>query len=563
MSTAPDFESNNELEIRSVQNVQLEIRETIEKRQLESQQKLQEIADLLQNLQKSDKAYTDGEDKTLRNKQNQFIANLEQKQLIVDLDKQVEDFRRKKDYISAYQAQKTLEEIYSQQDWTKRNAERARKCIVAATGAVNGIKLLIKGNPSGIEIATGVSDIVGGLLQAMPGPYLPLAGSVFSLVGACLGFGLDQGPSITEQIRGMMRELKNYIQKSFEDYKDDDILEHFTTESRKYESAVVFLEALITQQDIRNHINDEMDEKDEKEIDEWNLQSILGKKNICKLSQAELPQLTSVVYREFGLHILGKLEAQIEKYKCSRSDNKKRHVAKYLHYYVKVAIWRRFILSLQCLLLKINGLNITYSAQKKVIELNKEYDKKLLQQFTQPVRFVKHYLQPNQVLKSNQIDLINKYMKQIGVAGQIKTYDRGLVIKHVSSNKYIHVHEELVYVWSTREPRTFIKLYSNRDKASKWRYTNEGYLQYVSSGTNKYIHPWGGKGKNDVKLVLHKDIHDNMKWDILNDGTIRHRKSGKYWHPQGGKAKPSSGTCVVLHDDMKHWEKRLVWEFIE
>eukprot|EP01084_Bolivina_argentea_P024189 45116_1 len=232
----------------------------------------------------------------------------------------------------AYKVMKEQTEVKSKEPWHEKHqqtAQGAKDLITSTTSILNGVQKLTQKNTSGLEMAIGVCDIVGGALMGIPtGPFTPytkLAGSLVSLVGACLGFGLAKGPSMEEEIQKMINDLKKYIKESFDDYKNDDILESFTVSSRKYQTAVTFLESLITAKDIRQQIEDLHINKDEST--KQFISQKLEENDIFTLKQAELPLLTSIHYRVFGLDILGILEAQINKYKDCKDKRKKKYVA--------------------------------------------------------------------------------------------------------------------------------------------------------------------------------------------------------------------------------------------
>ncbi|XP_052819462.1 galactose-binding lectin-like [Mya arenaria] len=78
-------------------------------------------------------------------------------------------------------------------------------------------------------------------------------------------------------------------------------------------------------------------------------------------------------------------------------------------------------------------------------------------------------------------------------------------------------------------------------------------IKHRSSG--KFLHPHGGKGdpKNQTSIVLHSDIHDRMHWRFRKEldywGYIEHVASGKCIHPKGGSLTPGNNNSLVLHSD--------------
>eukprot|EP01084_Bolivina_argentea_P003514 6616_1 len=179
-------------------------------------------------------------------------------------------------------------------------------------------------NGSSIAVVSGILDIVGGSLMVL-GPYGALAGSLCTLIAACLGFAIGGGggKSMAELIKDMFDDLKDFMTKSLIEEKNDYIMEKVTVENRKYNVAMVFLETLITGQGINEDELKHLKDEDMKSSDafEGYVNDRTQKDNILKLNQAELPQLLAVEYRDFGLDILGILEYQINKYKSLNDGN--------------------------------------------------------------------------------------------------------------------------------------------------------------------------------------------------------------------------------------------------
>ncbi|XP_053384951.1 galactose-binding lectin-like [Mercenaria mercenaria] len=81
-------------------------------------------------------------------------------------------------------------------------------------------------------------------------------------------------------------------------------------------------------------------------------------------------------------------------------------------------------------------------------------------------------------------------------------------------------------------------------------------IKHRSSG--KFFHPTGGgpHPENGTKIVLHQDIHEHMHWTFEKVtghwGYIKHVSSGKIIHPEHGSLNPGNGTKLVLHSD-RHW----------
>ncbi|WAR11587.1 LEC-like protein [Mya arenaria] len=78
-------------------------------------------------------------------------------------------------------------------------------------------------------------------------------------------------------------------------------------------------------------------------------------------------------------------------------------------------------------------------------------------------------------------------------------------------------------------------------------------IKHRSSG--KFFHPESGMKSpdNGTEVVLHSDIHSNMHWRFCKEkdywGYIEHVGSGKCIHPQSGILSPENGEKLVLHGD--------------
>jgi hypothetical protein len=81
-------------------------------------------------------------------------------------------------------------------------------------------------------------------------------------------------------------------------------------------------------------------------------------------------------------------------------------------------------------------------------------------------------------------------------------------------------------------------------------------IKHRSSG--KYFHPFGGNANpdNDTAIVLNGDVHKNMYWTFeqIDDrwGYIKHVSSGKIIHPKGCTFSPGNETGLLLHSN-RHW----------
>lgn len=78
-------------------------------------------------------------------------------------------------------------------------------------------------------------------------------------------------------------------------------------------------------------------------------------------------------------------------------------------------------------------------------------------------------------------------------------------------------------------------------------------IKHKSSG--KFFHPYMGKANpdNNTQLVLYEGTHERMHFffDVVDApwGYIRHATSGKIIHPYGGSMNPGNQTDLVLHQD--------------
>ena len=78
-----------------------------------------------------------------------------------------------------------------------------------------------------------------------------------------------------------------------------------------------------------------------------------------------------------------------------------------------------------------------------------------------------------------------------------------------------------------------------------------GYLEHVESGL--FVHPLGGKGKVDARLILHAPVREpRLLFRLHPDGSLEHMESGLFVHPWGGTAVTDVRGCafVVLGGDV-------------
>lgn len=128
-------------------------------------------------------------------------------------------------------------------------------------------------------------------------------------------------------------------------------------------------------------------------------------------------------------------------------------------------------------------------------------------------------------------------------------------IKHWSSGMYIHPEGGT----AGNDVRAVIH-------AGKAAHT-EFYFQVVDGEWGLIIHkqsgkiliPYGGRvdAGNDSQVVFHVDRGPGAYFSIdSNQNVIKHR-SGRYWHPKGGRSRPTNNTAIVVFDTFNNNTKFL------
>jgi hypothetical protein len=122
-------------------------------------------------------------------------------------------------------------------------------------------------------------------------------------------------------------------------------------------------------------------------------------------------------------------------------------------------------------------------------------------------------------------------------------------IKHWSSGMYIHPEGGSAH----RDTRAVIH-------AGKGAHT-EFYFKAVENEWGLIIHkqsgliliPYGGKvdAGNDSEVVFHADSGPGAHFSIDPDQKLIRHRSGRYWHPKGGRSRPTNNTAIVLYDNFR------------
>jgi hypothetical protein len=89
-----------------------------------------------------------------------------------------------------------------------------------------------------------------------------------------------------------------------------------------------------------------------------------------------------------------------------------------------------------------------------------------------------------------------------------------------------------------------------------------GYLEHVESGL--FVHPLGGKGEVDKRLILHAPVREaRLLFRLHPDGSLEHLESGLFVHPKGGTAVADvgGGAFVVLGGDGVGVRVGVCWYF--
>eukprot|EP01083_Nonionella_stella_P217150 779764_1 len=277
--------------------------------------------------------------------------------------------------ILIHDLQAKLASTKTKTNWNKR-AKHAKNALNLLSGVVRGVKNIKEGGGGAASIASGICDMVGGIAPLVGGPYGELVGAVFGLAGAVIGLCLGGQKSVAEQIKGMIDELKTFISKEFDDFKNDDIAARLTEMTMTFHVEIIFLEALITKQGFS------MEQLNEMQNDANQLPDLQPTTTPFALKEVEQQQLTTFYYRQFGLRTLAILAQQIDKYKYTKDQAKAQRIAKYVFHYSQIAMYRRLLLLYQCILLKRNGLDSTFHAVYAVLNDYSD-DKQILELFTQ------------------------------------------------------------------------------------------------------------------------------------------------------------------------------------
>ena len=209
------------------------------------------------------------------------------------------------------------------------------------------------------------------------GPFGPLIAGTCDLITSPISlFGGEKGTSVSEIVEQVMH-----------DSKDQEIYEKVMGATKFIYSEISVLKG------VANHQGGKLTDKE------------------C-----------SLLTRHFGeacAETLGHLQGQIEKNKMINNDEKKsKRTARYVYYYCMLSNFKRLVLTLQCCLLRSNGMEGTYAGVSKYLcETLPTKDKKVLGFISSlPVDgdWYMLYRELHVELNTHEREIISEYLKQIG-----------------------------------------------------------------------------------------------------------------------------------------------------
>ena len=287
------------------------------------------------------------------------------------------------------QIENVTESIENLKNEVVKEKKEDNKDIKAALGVVDVAQSIVdnwskftSGDP--LEITSGAIGIIGAVAGAVGGPIGLLVSGICGLVSAFLSiFGGNKGPSLGEVVDKVIR-------RALEDFQDESIHAQVIGSLKETTAHIANLNGIASYND-------------------------------GQMTDVEKSFLTTMDFSTVGVETLGELQGQLDKYKLATKDPKASRVVNYCYYYCMISVLKRIILTLQCSLLRKNGMESIHAGAANYLynTLPKE-DQKVLGFLSElPDQPNNHwwslYTRLHSDLSQSQRAIIAGYLKQIGL----------------------------------------------------------------------------------------------------------------------------------------------------